>query len=302
VSNDIMNRFWWRKDLSTMEKFVAIALADGADDEGFCWPAVSTIAEKCACSDRTVQNAIKSLIGKMLLRKIERPNQSSYYFFNLANLPLIERERKSKERHPVSQTTGESGSKDLFSSGENDATSGESDVFSGAGDSPRNLKETSIETSTPESGDLVTISGLVEHIVNRWAEIRKRRPGVKGFRKIDDNMRRNIAARTRQHIVEGQTPIDVWNEALDMIERSSFLCGECDPQPGRSRFAVALPWMLIDGNFRKVINGNFSDKNGPSADRDRLGPTAKATLGALEGIRASRQRRGEGGDQGRDNR
>lgn len=36
MSIDFMNRVWWREDLPTMEKFVLLALADAAGDEGLC--------------------------------------------------------------------------------------------------------------------------------------------------------------------------------------------------------------------------------------------------------------------------
>jgi len=69
------------------EKFVALALADASNDEGISWPAVDTVAQKCSCSPRTVQNAVKGLCDKGLLRKMERKDRSNYYLFNLDALP-----------------------------------------------------------------------------------------------------------------------------------------------------------------------------------------------------------------------
>lgn len=51
----------WEIDLPDSEKLVLLALADCANDEGFCWPSMATLARKCSKSDRTVQTAIKAL-------------------------------------------------------------------------------------------------------------------------------------------------------------------------------------------------------------------------------------------------
>ena len=44
-----------------------MALADTADDQGVCWPSVSTLAKKCTVSTRTVQRSLRLLIERELL-------------------------------------------------------------------------------------------------------------------------------------------------------------------------------------------------------------------------------------------
>jgi hypothetical protein len=51
----------WTLPIPITEKMVLLCICDHANDHGSCWPAVSTLAKKCSCSDRTVQRAIKSL-------------------------------------------------------------------------------------------------------------------------------------------------------------------------------------------------------------------------------------------------
>ncbi|MGB5255148.1 MAG: helix-turn-helix domain-containing protein, partial [Sedimenticolaceae bacterium] len=43
----------WRQALTPTLKLVLMALADAADDQGVCWPSVSTLAKKCSVSTRT---------------------------------------------------------------------------------------------------------------------------------------------------------------------------------------------------------------------------------------------------------
>lgn len=54
----------WELDLPDSEKLVLLALADCANDEGYCWPSIETIKKKCSKSERTVQNCIRTLCVK----------------------------------------------------------------------------------------------------------------------------------------------------------------------------------------------------------------------------------------------
>lgn len=51
----------WQLHLKPTIKFVLMALADAADDEGFCWPSVPTLANKTCMDERSVQRILKAL-------------------------------------------------------------------------------------------------------------------------------------------------------------------------------------------------------------------------------------------------
>ncbi|WP_419583482.1 helix-turn-helix domain-containing protein [Stutzerimonas stutzeri] len=53
----------WEQQLPPVPKLTLLALADNADDHGYCWPKMRTIAAKCCTSERTIQRTIKSLLG-----------------------------------------------------------------------------------------------------------------------------------------------------------------------------------------------------------------------------------------------
>jgi hypothetical protein len=57
----------WGQALTPTLKLVLMALADAADDQGVCWPSVSTLARKCTVSTRTVQRALRTLVDQNLL-------------------------------------------------------------------------------------------------------------------------------------------------------------------------------------------------------------------------------------------
>lgn len=58
---------------------VLLALADTADDDGSCWPGVSTIAAKTRLDRATVQRRLKVLQSTELVDRITRPGQSNLY-------------------------------------------------------------------------------------------------------------------------------------------------------------------------------------------------------------------------------
>lgn len=318
-----MNRIWWREDIPMMEKFVAMALADAANDEGVAYPAVATIALKCSCSERAVQKSVKALCAKGLMRKTDRRDRSSFYIFVLDNLPLVERERRRKEAGPHAEMTGEPRSPDLFGTGERRSPTGERHSLTGERGAPRTIRETSEEPSTESIGDFeheITAApigedqsevddqpvepSLIEHIEARWKALKAKHPGIAAVRKIDDGLRHTIELRAKQHAQTGQTAIDVWNEVLDAVDRSEFLTGRVPPGQGRdSPFKLTLAWLSNATKFRDVIGGKFDGNRDsklyhPDTGR-RLGPTEQALRSTIAGLRAGAERgRGSGTDAG----
>lgn len=57
----------WDQRLPPTSKLILMALADSANEEGRCWPAVKTIAGKCGISARTVQRLLKDFEANDLL-------------------------------------------------------------------------------------------------------------------------------------------------------------------------------------------------------------------------------------------
>lgn len=69
----------WLLDLPSNQKFVLLALADSANDNGVCWPSISTIATKCGMSERSVQAHISALEKMGILTRDERSGRSTIY-------------------------------------------------------------------------------------------------------------------------------------------------------------------------------------------------------------------------------
>ena len=311
MSINIMNRIWWREDLAMMEKYVALAIADAADDEGVAHPAVATIALKCSCSERAVQKAVKALCGKMILRKMDRKDRSSRYMFVLENLPHIERQRRPKETRFDAVRTGEPHSPDLFVTGERHSPTGERHSPTGERGAPRTIEEPSeehqkeigdFEQSPADPEEAETIHAYVER---RWHELKEAHPGIADVRKIDDGLAKMIAFRANAHAIGGEGEHAVWDQVFACIERSAFLQGRVPPGQNHSRpFKLTLAWLCAPKNFREVIGGRYdgdtnSDRVDPASGR-RLGPSEQALNRSVARLGAAGGRSRSGRDPGSD--
>ena len=61
MSIKIMSMIWDRGPENQSERFVLLALADYANDEGECWPSIGGIARKTCLTDRGVRKIIRRL-------------------------------------------------------------------------------------------------------------------------------------------------------------------------------------------------------------------------------------------------
>ncbi len=72
MSSKVMNRVWESSQHGGTELLLLIALADWADDWGYCHPSVDQIAIKIRQSKRNVLRLLKTLKASGELRQIKR--------------------------------------------------------------------------------------------------------------------------------------------------------------------------------------------------------------------------------------
>lgn len=315
MSIDMMNRIWWRKDLATTEKFVALAIADTGDDDGECYISVERIMHKCGCTRRTVQNALRSLEGKGLLRTFQRKDRVSQYLFVMENMPLIEKPAKGPKDVKLTKAQWDAAEQDLFSrppassaanapvvktTGAFNSGTGAFNSVTGAADAHRTSRTTSRDTSDSDSGDLQSpIVSLVEFVEAEWHQLKADFPGIADVRKIDENLAKLIELRARQHAKSGEDTRAVWELVFKEIRASEFLTGRVPPGNGRETpFKIDLGWVVLTQKFRGIINGKYNSERGgqnrtfdPATGR-RMGPTEQAVSGTIARMRAAGQRGG----------
>lgn len=87
MSNLVTAPLWKRTDMPSTVKFVAISLGDQANDEGYCWPSVGSLARRTMQNERTVQRALRELEETyQLIEVVVRPGRSNGYQFRLDKL------------------------------------------------------------------------------------------------------------------------------------------------------------------------------------------------------------------------
>lgn len=80
MSNTILTWVWEAAPVEDASALLVLAsLADQANDDGYCWPAVGSIARRCRLSERQVQRRIADLVEAGVLERQERPGTSTLY-------------------------------------------------------------------------------------------------------------------------------------------------------------------------------------------------------------------------------
>ncbi len=104
MSTIIMSQCWPLQSLSVTQKAVLISLADQANDDGVCWPAIGTIAKRCCMSERAVRTAMDHLEAVGLLSRERRFNSSNVYSVTPAKFDASAAGTKAKRKAKKSGT------------------------------------------------------------------------------------------------------------------------------------------------------------------------------------------------------
>jgi DNA-binding transcriptional ArsR family regulator len=108
----------WENELiaNPTDRFVLLALADRADEDGFCWPSIGQLVQKTKLTDRAVQQSLKRLrdIGVVKLLRKGGTNGSKRIAnrYQIVLVPPGERRSPGEPHSPVKELhrTGERGS------------------------------------------------------------------------------------------------------------------------------------------------------------------------------------------------
>lgn len=331
MSNHIMDRIWWREDFDDLIapiqgelpgsgrslKWVLVALADNASDEGFCWPSVETIAQKTSLATRSVQRAIKQAIRLGIIRRRLRKGNSSQYVFNLDVLP---QGRPGKAGRASLFETFEN-EPDLFEEASDEGVTSVQEADFEGGDiyaggvtsvqkrgatlSPKPSIEPPIEppleSVAEKSSTAIAIRelSLSDFVKAEWKALREELgDNISDCRSITSSQEKLLHERATQHAENGESKIDVWRVVFSEIRKSRFLQGRAPPGPGRAHsFRLSLSHLLKPHIFREVINGKYADKTADAGNYDAttgqvLGPAAKAARNTVERIQLARERFG----------
>lgn len=142
----------WEQPLPPVPKLILMALADNADDHGYCWPKMKTIAAKCSTSERTIQRTIKTLLTAGMLKKDARFDANGRQVSNGYTLVLSYPDKLSP---PADARVGE---------GDTCVTPGVTQLCQGEGDKAMSPLEPpyepSYESSVRRSAELTQLNAM----------------------------------------------------------------------------------------------------------------------------------------------
>lgn len=116
MSVRIMTQVWATDLPNAGNKIVLLALADNANDEGTCYPSLSTLARKCSMTARSVRRNLRDLEAAGLVRSEDRDGRSTVYTLDLARAASNDgacAKRAPKAPKATGNTTSDPGQNDL---------------------------------------------------------------------------------------------------------------------------------------------------------------------------------------------
>ena len=201
---------------------VLMCLCDYANEEGHCWPSVSTIARKCSKGERTVQAALKWLEAEGFCTRHERAGTSTNYTVHprksctpAKTAPPQLLPKPPQVLHPTPANL--------------------------APKPPMNHQEPSDQCATDVAPALKP-----EHIFERWNETAATL-GKPRVRDLTPERRQLLKARIAQYA------LDDFLTVFGKIEGSAFLRGDTGWR------GCAFDWVFKKANFQKILEGNYDE-------------------------------------------
>lgn len=81
-----MSKYWRDAPYDGTQLLLLLALADHANDSGYCFPTQKQLAQKCRCSDRQVRSLLKTLIDDGVVKVIKNGKNNSYQLYPVKEL------------------------------------------------------------------------------------------------------------------------------------------------------------------------------------------------------------------------
>ena len=110
MSIKIMDMVFKDETLESNKKLVMLAIADNANDQGYCYPSINTISQKTSLSRKTVIKHLKELEARKLLlsKKRSRKNGGRYttIYIVYPNLFLQDLDEELKEKFLAKDSQG----------------------------------------------------------------------------------------------------------------------------------------------------------------------------------------------------
>lgn len=165
----------WPMTMPPTAKAVLISLADNANDEGWCWPSLATIAQRTCFSQRAVQNAIAWLESVGLLLADRTNGRKSRYQITPENY-----DKPTQEVHPCTTFTPAGDSSTHAPRASDPRTS----CVKPTQEVPPNRKEPSLTVNNrqllcaPKPEETLRQLGVSDQVIRDWKVVLKAKRGA----------------------------------------------------------------------------------------------------------------------------
>jgi hypothetical protein len=215
----------WDLALPAFEKLVLLALADCANDEGECWPSVSTLKRKTGAGERTIQRSIRALETLGIVERVETYGKSNRYWIHPRHIDT-----------PATAAPRQAGTPPPPDRRGTPATA--------APNPSLNRKEPSEVKSA--AADRLTPSDILEG----WNDLAEK-CGLPKAGKLTGGRLRQAQARLREY-----PDLDSWQRALRHIHDTPFLRGEND-----RGWRADIDFLLQAKSFTKLTEESYGKAN-----------------------------------------
>jgi hypothetical protein len=246
---------WKAKIDNPTRKLVLLSLADQANDEGWTWPAMRTIAQRCGVAERTVREHIAMLEVHGILKREQRHDASGRQTSNLFQISIEELGRRSHTAAPPAETGG---------GGATPQGGGGATPQGGGGATPPPLNhqyEPTERTQKAAAADSDFFSEEKEKLSKPAIPIEDARlvwnREVIGLRKVTSiNGKRETLFRARWAELGS---LEAWTAFCKRIEASDFLTGRKRGTDGK-KWTADFDWCILPSNFTKITEGKYDPK------------------------------------------
>lgn len=247
----------WKAQIDNpTRKLVLLSLADQANDEGWTWPAMRTIAQRCGVSAKTAREHIAALEVQGILKREARQDATGRQTSNLFQISISELGRRT----PTATSP--------------QACGGGERTAEGGGERPppplNHQYEPSIETPKAAAALELFSEGKEE-------QEKPAKPAVPleemrlvwnreviGLRKVTAiSGKRETLARARFAELGS---LDAWTEFCRQIEASDFLTGR-RREANQKKWTADLDWCIIPSNAAKIREGKYDNPKTSDAPR-----------------------------------
>lgn len=226
-------------------KLVALAIADMANDEGYCWPSIRSLAARCNMRPEAIADHLSALAAVGILSKESRfrdgKQASNYYIMapisTLTQATIV----GGVEIAPPAKITGGRGVE--IAPGEG-----------GGNRPPESSDRTVIRTVTPQPPPIGVVN--TPHKANAITPKQLKdlwETHCPSFPKVSEI----TAARLKSAKARG-TPERLAN-VFAMVESSDLLTGR-SPTKEFPNWKATIDWVLNPSNFAKIAEGNYTNK------------------------------------------